>query len=669
MSQPKSALLRLEGFAGGLNDTDPLHRIADNQLSVATDVELTPSGGIKRRSGVSKAWDSPASASFQLLVRHTPSNSLADTEVWAMPNAATNFYRSTTGTTWGAVSVTDTGASQAHCVTDAVSFNGKLYIAYRKNAGTNRLHVWDGTALRMVGLSTPAAATVADTGAGAYAAVTRYYKVQFHLTSGSGYTFSDLSPAVAFTPAGTGTHARITKPATPTGALNWRIWGSADNISYYLLADQVVATTTYDDNAAPSSYATTNQGANYLPAESGAYTAPWSAKYLLVDDNRLLIAGAFETAKYASRIGWSSIIGTAAAAYGESVTVHDDERFPSITSEPHYLDLDTDEGGPITGMEMLGGSVYVFKRWAIYKLVRTGDLANPYRPVPISKVVGALSRRSIVPGEDELGGPCLYFLNDRGPYRLGAQGLQYLGGDIETVWATVNTRTPNVAPHGVYHARDGKVRWWVPRTTSSSLGGYPDTQLIFHVRLGRSEGGQVRGGWTMTALDSKNQFVASSAMLPFQPTVRDSELAPHTIHVDGAFSYPSVIWLVTSGAASDDIVNASSVVTGTTSFTPTVTTKAFSLGVGDKGGVTDVYLVAQPSVGGTTFSATLSRDFGAETRTQTQAFTGTATRQAAQVPDLTMAQAQHVSLTVSSATQASWVLDEVALRVKREEPV
>ena len=77
MSQSRTQLLRLESFAGGLNDTDPPHRIGDDQLTVATDVELNASGGVVRRSGVSRVMGPPATGlAFHALYRHTPSTAL-----------------------------------------------------------------------------------------------------------------------------------------------------------------------------------------------------------------------------------------------------------------------------------------------------------------------------------------------------------------------------------------------------------------------------------------------------------------------------------------------------------------------------------------------------------------------------------------------------------------
>jgi hypothetical protein len=667
VSQARTALMRLQSFGGGLNDTDPPHRIGDDQLSVATDVCLCNSGGINRRDGVARASAQPASLDFRMMHRHTPSQLLSATELWAFPYSASNFYRSTTGTTWTAASLSDVGTASEFTVTDAVSFNGKMYVAYKKTASTDRLNVWDGSTVRRVGISTPSAPTCADTGAGSYAATVRYYKVQFMRSFGSDgkRVYSDLSTALTFTPSGAGTHARVTKPATPDGATHWLLYGSSDNVSYYIINSAVVATTTYDDNTAPSAYAAIDP--SVAAPESGAFTPPWSAKYLLVDENRLLIAGAFENVLYANRIGWSSIIGTGSAAYGLTLT-QDDERF----QPDNYLDLDADEGGEITGMELLNGSVYVFKRYATYKLVRTGNVDVPYKPVTISKVVGAISRKSIVPGEDEAGNPCLYFLSERGPYRLGPGGLQYLGQDIETTWALVNIRPTNAAAHGVYFASSGRVIWWVPRTDYTGAGAYPNCRLTFHVDQGRANGaGRVVGGWTSSASTTKPNNAACSVAWPSSLVSRDSALVPYAIHYNSANSYPPVVWKVFGGQVSDDIVDTTTgAIAGSEAFSPVATTKMFELGLGQNNGVRDVYVACTPAPGGgVAISATLSRDFGAETRTASRTYTGTTTRMPLQISDLTMAGAQFVGLSLTSSTQAAFTIDDVALRIAREEPV
>lgn len=667
MSQPRKALLSLTSFRGGLNDTDPPHRIGDDQLADALDVELTPSGGVQRRPGAQVHMPPPATgAVFPLLVRHTPSQDLSSTEVWALRASASSFSRSTSGTTWSTVSLSDTGASGASSVTDAVSFNGKLYIAYRKNSGLDRLHCWDGASIRRVGISAPSAPSVANQGTGSYAATLRYYRAQFVNVNGTTNknVYSELSAAQSITPSGSGSAVRVTKPTTPDGATHWYVWASPDNVSYYRISTALaVATTTFDDATAPSAYATVDT--TVAQPVAGDYTPPWSAKYLLVDDNRLVIAGAHDNARYVSRVGWSAIAGTGTTQTGQT-NVQDDERFPTR----NYLDLDQDEGGELTGMELLSGSIYVFKRYAIYKLVRTGNADTPYTPVTVSKGagIGAISRRSIVVAEDEHGAPALYFLSERGPYRIGAQGLQYIGRDIEGTWSAVAKRSlTNGAPHGVYDAPRGRLHWWVSQNTAAGN----TTRLTYHVKLGRPSPEGLRGGWTRTYNQSKPMYVMSSALLPSDLSARDSDLIPCAVHTPGAWSYQPVVWRYVTTVPSDETTDTTTgAVTGSEDVVPRFETKTFTLGLGQHGGVDDVYVLCRPaSSTAPNLSVSLVRDFGAETRTKARAFTAATARLPQQITDLTLAQAQYVSVGVTSTTQQAWTIDEIALRVRREDPV
>ena len=168
-----------------------------------------------------------------------------------------------------------------------------------------------------------------------------------------------------------------------------------------------------------------------------------SAKYLLVDEARLLLAGWWPTApvgtnSYESRVWWTPIL------YDPSQVANDEHL--NLFLNP-YIDFDPGDGGEILG---LGGPLfdcpYVFKFNRIYKMVRTGLPDAPYRPVTITKSCGCIHQRTIVRGEDENGAEALYFLSKRGPYRIGAQGLQYLGRDIEDLWKKVNLNVNLRAP-------------------------------------------------------------------------------------------------------------------------------------------------------------------------------------------------------------------------------
>lgn len=112
-------------------------------------------------------------------------------------------------------------------------------------------------------IDTPAVGTVANTGAGAYAATIRYYKIQFlTVVSGLVTQASELGPVFSFTPSGSGTAARVTRPAVPTDAdgtpaTHWTVWASDTSVDadfVNISTNIAVATTTYDDSVVPGSY-------------------------------------------------------------------------------------------------------------------------------------------------------------------------------------------------------------------------------------------------------------------------------------------------------------------------------------------------------------------------------------------------------------------------------
>lgn len=116
-----------------------------------------------------------------------------------------------------------------------------------------------------IALGTPPVGSVANTGSGSYAATLRHYKLQWVTEASGVYTaLSELSTSFSFTPSGSGTAARITR-STPAGSpTHWRVYGSADNVTYKQLSgDIAIATTTYDDSVAPGSYVGSSPATSY----------------------------------------------------------------------------------------------------------------------------------------------------------------------------------------------------------------------------------------------------------------------------------------------------------------------------------------------------------------------------------------------------------------------
>lgn len=465
-------------------------------------VDTYRAGFARKRGGTTNIFASTTSEAFtgvmSALFRHVPGADPTLAELWGIDSAATPVVqRLTGGTAWATPTLKDNIATQPQHAT-AVSFKGKLYLAY--DSTVNRLHVYDpdDATVRRTGIATGVAATVANTGAGTYAATIRYYKWRSVKKSGSTYLlYSELSPSVSFTPSGTGTHARITK-----GALideletHWQIFASPDNLTYYYLAEIAIGTTTYDDNATVAAYA------GDAPPLAGTYTNWTSVRYLLATDDHLIGAGAWETsgARY-SRVWWSAVSGQIAddatgASSGEADAV------TQTTAVSQYVDLNENDGGEITGLGgPLDGRVIVGKRNQIWRLVPTGIDSAFYaaRPLAQGSGIGVLRQQTMVMAEDAAGRPCLYWLSDFGPYRLGADGLQALVDDVQDLWDTINLAATSVVAHGTYYPAKRQIWWWIATGSSND----PDTKLVLDVRTGRAyEDGRVHDGWYRHSGDS-----------------------------------------------------------------------------------------------------------------------------------------------------------------------
>src|ERR1041385_2545261 len=185
----KNGLAWIDDLTGGLNTTDPPEKIGDNQLQIAQNIEWTQTNVAQRRQGGqnnigTEPW--PSGASLLALFRHIPGNTETAAELFAISNGSPNVLgrlagsANFSGVTGGdAIDSTNDGK-----FADFVSFNRKGYLAY--DSAQDRLHVWDGTSLRRVGLPKSGVPSVANTGAGAYAATQRWYKVQFAFNHISG---------------------------------------------------------------------------------------------------------------------------------------------------------------------------------------------------------------------------------------------------------------------------------------------------------------------------------------------------------------------------------------------------------------------------------------------------------------------------------------------------
>jgi hypothetical protein len=333
----------------------------------------------------------------------------------------------------------------------------------------------------------------------------------------------------------------------------------------------------------------------------------------------------------------------------------DDERIPNSTEQKNWVDLNENDGGFITGLGgPFDGAPWAFKYRQIWKLVPTGDVDTPYIPRKRTDGIGCVSHKSIVVAEDESGRPALYFLSHRGPYRIGANGLQYLGRDNEDVWLSMNLGASTVVGFTLWHA-DKHQLWYYVATGSSNT---PDVKMCFDVRLGYPDAqGQVRKGWSK---HTGNSCSARCGVM-FSNTLgatMSKDLKPYIGRSSG-----TTIQKADTTALSD----------GGTAFQAYVQTKCLptSKQFTHHVGVQEPHLMAV-AVDDTWITVTITRDFGLETRSGVIQLTPnfTESRITRKYAGLELSGASIVQMTVGDAvaTARGWTLDALMVPVGSEEP-
>lgn len=632
---------------GGQNSIDAPMLLPENQVVSAVNVDFGAGGLCRKRRGcsvVDQAFDAggPFGGGITSLIPHVPTTGLDFAELWAVDDTAVIGQYASTG---AAVEWTERDSPDTVGYVYSwrgVSFNGKLFLAY--DSDVNRLHCWDGTSHRRVGMATPdAPAAGNDAGAGTYAATVRYYKASFtEEVAGTIVRRSELSAATTITPHGDHTMIVVVKPdPVGEGETHWELWGSADNLVYYLLSSMAVATGSYDDSAAPSSY---SSGA--VAPLANANLPPPSAKYIVTDGNRLIMAGCWETSggyvtPKNSRVWWTPVAGAS--------DIGDDERIPL----DHYVDLNENDGDQITGLGVHDGVIWVFKLRSVYKLIPTGNDAAPYQVYLVSRTYGAVRQETIVNGEDEVGQAALYFLSRMGPYRITTSGgVQYIGHDWSDVWRTLSpTSSLGDYAHASYHEWNRQVWFWIPNPTTDKV------LMVFDTRLGRPGAFGIRGGWSQfTGVMTRSACSCNFSDAPASPLMGTRQ----TIYL-GQGATHGLLYAVDTTAKD-----------GTTTYAGAITTKAYALGgVGRNFGIGAGALLARPSAG-TTLTVTASRDYGVETRTATTPLTATGSETAVirKLEGMDGAGLSAVQFTIGDAvaTAATWTLDALVIPYDVEEP-
>ena len=358
------------------------------------------------------------------LMRHQPSNLLAEDEIWAQDNfGRLDRYLQSTGWQTGipTANYSCVAIGDGQSATNGVSLHGKFFLALDGTLAVDILQLWDGSVLRFAGLSSPLPITVADTApAGAYS-TTRYFRIRtVEQQSGVVVRRSEPSAVFTFTPAGTKTGAVITFPAvvdfiSTNGETHWEVEASVDNVLFYRISTQTLATGSYTDTTAyagTSTYVASPLSENLLE-----YTRPFAARHVTVDQDRLLCAGSNFTPILDSRVQWTVL----RADNG----VGNDERVPQTSR--FFVDLDALRGGAITYMsDGAAGAIYLFKQQQIHKLIRTGVSTKAYDTHVESYARGCLMRAGTT-GCDQDGLPAVYFTDPNvGLCRFGVRGVEDL---------------------------------------------------------------------------------------------------------------------------------------------------------------------------------------------------------------------------------------------------
>jgi hypothetical protein len=503
--------LTIPSFRGGLNTDDPASELKPDEMTEALNVELhTVPCGERRRGCEAVTGDGGAAIdSVALVARYLPSDDQTLSTLWVLKVITANDFATFAykDTSWHTVTPDNPTTDSPYAVwayhTDNISFHHKLFLPYRSgtvSVTTDRLHVYDGTTLRRVGIAPPTAApTGANTGVGTFSG-TRYYRVRWIVEDADGNILRRSEPSDVLTkaPSGTGTGIVVTKPTTGVESpTHWELEASVDNSFFYRIATTVIATTTVTDSAAFSTgYALTG----VLSEESGAYTVPESVKFVLVDEDRLVLLNSWENTEHGSRVQWTPVWGDPG--------VGNDERIPIATT--NFLDLDWGEDGEITaGSQPSNGFFYVFKWHHIYKLVRTGIRDQAYTASVVSKTLGALEG-SVVSGVDELGRSCVYALDPSlGLYRIGANGLQRhfgLGTKVNqnSFWSRVNTDATHKICCSVYYSDTQQVKWFIAVDGSN----VPNMEIKLQTEYTRSVERGFEGGLTLSDGEIANAVAA-----------------------------------------------------------------------------------------------------------------------------------------------------------------
>jgi hypothetical protein len=737
----------IPSLRGGYNDTDPAQLLNDDEVVTAMNVEFFASACGERRGGTAPLDLTSSGLTGQGGIVHLsqwfPTNVVTAAEyiaVAATPGSSTAVARRDTSGTWHTISPTDAINNAAPDIfgINAQPFDAVDFLAY--HSGVDRLHGWDGTNLRRIGLAQPAAPAVTDTGSGTFGGP-RYYRVRYIVESGGlPVRRSEPSLSTRFTPSGSGAGASIAKPAAISeGETDWEIEASEDDDFYYRIATRPVGTTTYEDSIASSkTYASavvsapvSNQGGSityvllsdqaaalnltgtisnggysnpggtiwdrgwigytsggvYIPnfqqvtwtagqnwwaspdvaaalegAASGnsgnyeangtlsdaigAYLTIPSAKFLIVDGDRLVYGGHWTNAALASTVGWTPV--------KNDPGVGNAERAPIVTTGGEAInntqDLDNYDGGGLTGLASTSfGYWFAFKWQRIYAAIRQQNVVNAYSISTVSTTRGAITGSVIRAGNND-GTGAIYFLDPFvGPCRLTAGGVVNPIYGLRNTWKRINLAATSVVCCGCYYPYKQQIEWFI----SVDGGNTPTLGITIQTSsLAYDTNGLLRGGISlMTGRRAQAQCAAALTYTVGNQTT----------------DFPFV------GLTSPDFVQRCD--TGTddngTAFTATITTKPiYATGLLNRWGVRAVEALMTADANGSV-SMALVRDMGVETTApivQSLAPVNSESQVLVQYDNLVMSDARAIQVTMTDgAAGKNWQAQRIDLKPRSEE--
>lgn len=626
---------------GGRNGVDnPIDPAFPNiQCCEALNIDFDEHAPCGRKRGgtrsLSLSGGTAPSGSIHSLIRHVPAGDETAAEFWLVDSTGTPlFKRLAGGTNWANVTPADNLVTPGADGVVGVSFNGKLHLFY--DSAVDRSHLWDGTTFRRTSFVDPTTGpTVANTGAGAYPAVLRYYRIRWiEVAGGLLIRRSEPSDSVSFTPSGVGLAARVTRPTAPgEGETHWEMEWSSNDLTWYQYTSfernshVVIATTFVDDN---DDVATNS--ARGLADPLGYHTPFPSFKFGIVDGSRLVLGGSHEGGK-GSRVYHTPVLG--------SQNKGNDERLADIDTRKPYTDLNEKDGGQLTGLggPLDKGFIFAFKYRQVWMGSPTGDVDTPYLWRNLTRAVGAVNHKSIVMGEDDRGRACIYFWSHKGPYRIGSDGLQYMGRDIEdiifgfgTFTSGVNLAATGTVSHGVYHVDKSRVEFYISTGSDNS----PKVRLCCYVKqAARLDKYGVRGGWVYHTLD-----VAARCSCLFSNTVAASmsaDLKPYIGRTD------TIVGKTDDDTDTDDIDVDFQAYIRTKSLVP-------ASGLGRQYGIKEPSVIMEP-LNNVTLQFALRYDFGK----------GTATRALSLTPSSEESAADHIIRKVDGSAQSDFGIVQIQI--------